>query len=108
MDGKIQFFTDLPRILDSLGEISRWNDGSTASKAKTLATSLCDSEFLVAMNCLSDVLALTLPLSKKLQKVNLDLKNAGDLVADTILPLQERRINAENFHSISTAEYGYV
>ena len=96
-DGVIQFFTDLPKILDSLEEISTWHNGSTASKAKTLATSLCDCQFLVAMNCLSDVLALTLPLSKKLQKLNLDLKNSGDLVTDIILTLQERRINAEKY-----------
>lgn len=94
-NGVIQFFSDLPKILEAFEEISGWEDSATASKAKILSVSLCDSEFLDAMNCLGDALALTLPLSKQLQKVNLDLKNAVDLISDTISILQKRRNNAK-------------
>lgn len=96
-DGIIQFFTDLPNIINALEEISTWKDTATSSKAKSLITSLCDNEFLIAMNCLSDILALTLPLSKQLQKLNLDLKKAAELLLDSIKILEERRINANDY-----------
>lgn len=52
------------------------------------------------MLCLSDVLSLTLPLSKVLQKPSLDLKEGANKVADTITVLNNRRKDAEKYFKI--------
>ncbi|KAJ1530159.1 hypothetical protein ONE63_005090 [Megalurothrips usitatus] len=100
-DGVLQFSVDLPKILAALDSIAMWNDSSTSSKAVQLRASMTDSFFLVSLMCLTDVLALTMPLSKLFQKKSLNLDSASATVANLIGLLSARRGEAEeHFHSI--------
>ncbi|CAH1104379.1 unnamed protein product [Psylliodes chrysocephalus] len=53
------------------------------------------SEFIVALHCPSNILALTLPLSKLLQKKVLNVNSAQDVLLNTLLVLKDKRLNAE-------------
>ncbi|CAI6365765.1 unnamed protein product [Macrosiphum euphorbiae] len=65
----------------------------TTSKAKSFVLSICDTDFIFALTCLSYVLERTLPLSKILQSSTIDLKNASEIVQCTIIVLQSNRTN---------------
>lgn len=67
-DGVLQFVLTLPSIVETLDEVSEWTDKTSAGKAAILSRALSDSQFIVGLFCLSDVLACTLPLSFLLQK----------------------------------------
>ncbi|KAK3909080.1 52 kDa repressor of the inhibitor of the protein kinase [Frankliniella fusca] len=102
-DGVLQFSVDLPKIQLALESISKWEDASTASKASQLKAALSDSFFLVSVMCLSDILALTLPLSKLFQKPTLNLDTGAETITNLISVLSTRRGNAEeHFKSIWT------
>ena len=94
-DGVLQFTVDLPKIINCLEEISQWADSSTSSKASQLIAALTDSFFLVSLFCLSDVLALTLPLSILMQKKSLTLDTAADDVSNLLTILSDRRKDPE-------------
>ncbi|KAK3919252.1 LOW QUALITY PROTEIN: 52 kDa repressor of the inhibitor of the protein kinase, partial [Frankliniella fusca] len=100
-DGVLQFAHDLPKILDALEEISTWDDSSTSGKANGMRAALTDSFFLVSLHCLSDILSLTAPLSKVLQKKTLGLDEAASMVSELLSVLSERREKAdEHFQGI--------
>ncbi|KAK3925559.1 LOW QUALITY PROTEIN: 52 kDa repressor of the inhibitor of the protein kinase [Frankliniella fusca] len=94
-DGVLQFSVDLPKILETLETISSWADSATSSKANLLCNSITDSFFLVSLLCLSDILSLTLPLSKMLQKKNLGLDEASSVVSNLRSVVGQRRSDAE-------------
>lgn len=95
-DGVLQFVSTLPSIVKTLDEISEWKDKTSAGKAAILSEALCDSEFLVGLFCLSDVLARTLSLSTLLQKESLDLAKAAQVVKCLISDLKTRRSEAKS------------
>jgi hypothetical protein len=64
---------NLPEIVETLTKIGNWKDKNSCDKANVLLKALCHGEFLVGLFCLSDVLALTQPLSVILQKKARDL-----------------------------------
>lgn len=100
-EGVLQFRSDIAKIVDTLDTIASWHDINAASKAKCLKIALCESEFLIAMVCLSDILATTLQLSLFLQRVDIDVKTARDTVSDTIKLLERKRKNCDvTFKSI--------
>lgn len=93
-DGIIQFKKILPQLVIVLAEITKWKESSmTTSKAKSFVLSICDTDFIFALTCLSYVLERTLPLSKILQSSTIDLKNASEIVQCTITVLQSNRTN---------------
>lgn len=94
-DGVLQFRVLLPKIIETLNHVSQWQDSKTSSKANALKIVLCESNFLVAVVCLSDVLNTTQSLSYFLQKKQIDLKSAQDMVQDTLKLLQRKRENCE-------------
>ena len=96
-DGIIQFRVSLPKIVTALDDVAEWEDLDAAAKAKSLQTSLCDSETLFGIFCLSDVLSITLPLSKFFQRINIDLKSSQEILNDTITILQWRREKCERY-----------
>jgi len=63
------------------------------SKAKSFVLSICDTDFIFALTCLSYVLDRALSLSKILQSSTIDLKNASEIVQCTITVLQSNRNN---------------
>ncbi|KAK3917526.1 52 kDa repressor of the inhibitor of the protein kinase [Frankliniella fusca] len=94
-DGVLQYSVDLPKILQALESIETWNDSSTSSKAAVLRAALKDTFFLVSVMCLSDILALTLPLRKLFQKPSLNLDTACNMISNLIDVLTKRREKAE-------------
>lgn len=96
-DGVLQFTVDLPEIIEALEKISGWRDKFVAGKAASLIAALCDSQFLFAVFCLSDVLAFTLPLSKLLQKESLDLQHASESIKNVLSVLESRRADADTY-----------
>lgn len=96
-DSILQFTTDLPLIVEAFREILEWNDNTSSSKANILLKSLCDSEFILTMFCLSDIFSITLPLSKYLQGCNIDLNSASNKIKDLLEILEKKRANADEY-----------
>nr|CAI5831364.1 unnamed protein product [Callosobruchus analis] len=94
-DGVLQFLQDLPSICETLEEITGWRDTLTVGKASSLASSLQEPKFVVTLICLSDLLCVTLILSRTLQTKNTDLMQASKEVANLISVLTRRREEAE-------------
>jgi hypothetical protein len=60
-------------IRDSLDEMTMWRDASTSQRASQLSAAIFQAPFLVSLVAMNKVLALTHPLSKSLQKIDIDL-----------------------------------
>lgn len=90
-DGVLQFRVLLPKIIEVLDHIASWDDCKTASNAKILRSALCDGGFIVAVISLSDILQCTHGLSRFLQKIQIDLKTARNMLDDTIGILKKKR-----------------
>ena len=90
-DAVIQFQTEINKVKESLLEISNWEECSSASKAKSLCMSICDTEFVVTLVSMSDVFALTLPFSKLLQKKELGLQSATNNLNTMLVSLSDKR-----------------
>jgi len=74
----ISKFLDLQKsIISALQEISsEWTDRTASSTAAQLLKSIKASDFNVTVRILNEILAFTLPLSRLLQKDNIDLTEA--------------------------------
>ncbi|KAF0725870.1 52 kDa repressor of the inhibitor of the protein kinase-like [Aphis craccivora] len=64
------------QIVESLVEIQSWIDKTSSSKALSLVSTICTSEFLISLYSLIDVLKHSLVVSRFLQSDSLDLQNA--------------------------------
>ncbi|CAN7989696.1 unnamed protein product [Ixodes pacificus] len=87
----LQFRESLGSIAKALETVSQWREPSSAAKARSLLTSILDAEFVIATLALYDLLSVTLPLSRLLQKPDLEMNSASDIVKDTIVVLSEKR-----------------
>lgn len=94
-DGILQFRECLLKIFDILDIISKWSDSSISSKAMSLKSTICTSNFIVTVVCLSDVLSFTLPLSRFFQKKKIDLMAACDFLKDISKILDRKREKCE-------------
>lgn len=94
-EGVTRFLQDIPKIINTLTEITTWKDSQTSGKAKILVTTLCDSEFIIAIFSLAHLLNFTYCLSKIFQKKNLDLNTAANTIKDTLQVLSKCRENVE-------------
>jgi hypothetical protein len=92
-DAVLQFRCSLPEIVKSLTIVSKWEERDSSSKANGLIHAICCSDFILTIFCLCDVLSVTLPLSRLLQTVSLDLQSAATSVADVIAVLEDKRNN---------------
>lgn len=102
-DSILEFQGDLPLIEQALREISDWNDNFSSSKANLFLKAICDCEFILTIFCLADIFALTLPFSKYLQTVNIDVEGASSKLTTLLQVLQEKRTNIDTcFQSILT------
>lgn len=99
-DGVLQFTTGLPDILSCLQKISNWKDRKTAGKASLLITALCESQLIIGLFCLSDVLSLTLPLSRILQKETIDLARSAELIHNLLELLEKRREENKQYFNV--------
>ncbi|KAK6991092.1 52 kDa repressor of the inhibitor of the protein kinase [Biomphalaria glabrata] len=100
-DSVISFRQSLGNIVAALENVAKWHERDSASKAKNLATALLESEFIIALYCISDILVLTQPLSKTLQAENFDLLQAAEHSKRIVEILQFKRKNADSeFHAL--------
>ncbi|XP_064471819.1 52 kDa repressor of the inhibitor of the protein kinase-like [Ornithodoros turicata] len=98
-DSVIQFRESVGSVSKALDTIADWKEMQSAAKAKTLRAAISDSEFLVAIVCLADILAHTVPLSRLFQKEYLDVRTARSALADTMTVLRDRREKSEEAFS---------
>lgn len=100
-DAVLQFQAAYAAIMDALDAVSQWSDRDTSSKAKCLTASIGDSEFIVSLYCLGDVISATLSLSESLQAKGTDLVKAAQHANSVLQSLKNRRLEAEmKFHEI--------
>jgi len=66
--GVTRFLQDMPKIINALTEITTWKDYQISGKAKIPVTTLCDSEFIIAIFSLVHLLNFKYCLSKVFQK----------------------------------------
>ncbi|XP_025425341.1 uncharacterized protein LOC112694162 [Sipha flava] len=76
-------------VIEALDTISEWDDNDTSNKARRLRSSILGIEFVISLFVLNKGFSIGLPLSKFLQKSNIDLKSAVQLANDTQKELQE-------------------
>lgn len=84
----------LEPVVSALEEVSEWQERETSSGAKLLLNTVSSSEFVISLLVTEAVYAFTLPLSKVLQTVNIDLFNAVSLAENSIEELNGLRNNA--------------
>lgn len=101
-DAVLQFKTHLGDIVNSLTVVASWEEGESAAKARSLELALCNTEFIITLFALSDVVSVTMPLSKLLQKTNIDVQSAMAIFQDTVAVLEARRTNVDIFNAIFT------
>lgn len=94
-DSVTAFVTLLEPLLNALEEISGWSDLKASSEAQILSTSISKCDFLTSLFILDTVFSLTLPVSRYLQTVNLDLALALQSVKLVRNSLQNVRNNAD-------------
>ena len=89
------FSVELPPIIDALDNISKWNDITISSKARTLLSAIRESDFIVSLGCAVHVSSLTNNLSQLFQKESLDLHDAKNCIKDLLNVLKQKRENCE-------------
>jgi len=94
-DAVLVFLELLEPVVDCLETISTWQDRETSCKAHQLLCAVKQPQFLVAIHVLSKVFAVSMPLSRLLQKENMDLFEAIDLAVQLEIAINEMRVNAD-------------
>ncbi|XP_037505376.1 52 kDa repressor of the inhibitor of the protein kinase-like [Rhipicephalus sanguineus] len=94
-DSVIQFRDCLVLVAKALDAVANWKELQSAAKARTLRVAVGDGEFVMAIVCLSDLLAHTLPLSRLYQKECVDVHTARNTLTDTVAVLNAQRRNSE-------------
>lgn len=96
------FVNILHPVLSTLQNISdSWSDRESSSNAQILLCALQRSEFLVCLFVAEKVFSISLPLSKYLQTVNMDLSSALTLADDVLFTARNLRSRAhEVFHEL--------
>ncbi|XP_029342283.1 uncharacterized protein LOC103309214 [Acyrthosiphon pisum] len=92
-DGILQFKSALPKIVEALTEVSIWSERISSSKASILLSAINNSEFIICILAMVDVLKLTMPISRLLQSTSLDLANASSSIDGVKEILEEKRKN---------------
>lgn len=85
----------LDPIVQSLTEIQQWRDADTSTNAKILLHTVLQPDFVIPLLSAEKALSYTLPLSKKLQKEELDLHSAISSVENITTVIENVRQNAE-------------
>jgi len=101
-DSIIIFVTLLPAVVSTLEELQQENKQvEVATKAATLLNSVQKCTFLIAALVMQHTSGIILPVSKLLQKKELDIFAAIELIDGVLDILRQNRSNCENvFHKI--------
>jgi hypothetical protein len=96
-DAVISFIILYPAIQQCLERCSdELNDAKAVTTARMILLSIQQSEFMVALSVLGNVLSVTHGLAEKLQSVQIDLLNAMSYVNDVIVLLERKRQTADS------------
>lgn len=79
------------QIVQALDEVSKWSDRTSSSKASILLAAISNSEFIISLLAMVDVLKLTMPITRLLQSPLLDLVNATSVIQGVKDILEEKR-----------------
>ncbi|XP_040063057.1 52 kDa repressor of the inhibitor of the protein kinase-like [Ixodes scapularis] len=90
-DAVSQFRESVGSIAKALETVSQWREQSSAAKVRSLLTTILDAEFVSATLAPYDVLSVMLPLSRLLQKPDLEMNSASDIVKGRIVVVSETR-----------------
>jgi len=74
-----------------LVEIQSWIDKTSSSKALSLVSTICTSEFLISLYSLIDVLKHSLVVSRLLQSDSLDLQNATQATQKYFMVIERKK-----------------
>lgn len=85
----------LESVISALEDIATWKDRESSSGATLLKNSLSSSEFILSLLVIEVVFSFTLPLSKLLQMINIDLFQAVSLAENCLAELENLRNNAD-------------
>jgi len=101
-DSIIIFVTPLPAVVSTLEELQQENKQvEVATKAATLLNSVQKCTFLIAALAMQHTSGIILPVSKLLQKKELDIFAVTELIDSVLDILRQNRSNCENvFHKI--------
>lgn len=93
------FQKELNGISNALLKISEWDETDTAAMAHSLHLSIMDSSFIVTVMCLTNIMSITLPLSRMCQKKTVDISFAKSAVKETLELLEEKRATSQEVFS---------
>lgn len=80
----------LPEILQKMADQDQGNRRS-ATPPFSLLQSIMSSEFIISLVILSDILGITLPLSRSLQAIEIDILSAVQLINTTTASIKRQR-----------------
>jgi hypothetical protein len=81
----LHFKESIIEIIDTLNEISEWQDNISSSKAKISA--ICNCDYIFSLFSLSNLLAVNFPISKILKGKDQDIIAASECIKDVYLIL---------------------
>jgi len=91
----------LLQVIEALTVISKWADRNSSSKASILLAAISNSDFIISLLSITDILKLTLPVSRLLQSTSLDLASASSAIEGIKEIFQEKRtMCVSEFHTI--------
>lgn len=102
-DSVLVFMELLPAVYETLDKLQTdtTNHAEVAAKASQLFSSICNCSFLLAVHVIEHTSAILLPLSVMLQKKELDIFRANELLDEVLsLLLMERKDSEVVFKSI--------
>jgi len=100
-DSVLHFKESIIEIIDTLTEISEWQYNISSSKAKMMTSAICNCDIIFSLFSLSNLLAVTFPISKILQGKDQDIVATSECIKDIYLILgQNREKCEENFQSM--------
>jgi len=94
-DAVLTFLEHIEKVIEALEFISDWNDQATASKAHSLLIAVTNCECIVALHCIAHVFSYTTSLSQLLQKQDLCVERASEVIKNLTTRLKEKRENCE-------------
>jgi hypothetical protein len=89
----------LSPLANALEKIEDWNDKESASGAHLLLNSIKSASFVLALFTIEKLYSYTLPLSKMLQMVSLDLVSAIEMAENVVSELENIRKSPEEVFS---------
>ena len=90
-----------PVIQEVLDSTTLWRDSQTSQKASQLSATISQPTFLISLQVLNKVLSLTVPLSRSLQRKQLDLLRCADEVKEVSdILAQWREDSTHIFHHL--------